>query len=57
MVSDLDPTPRAVGVKEDEEIDGAIAAILVIEVFGPSGASAGIGWRASADELSGLSSK
>ena len=33
---DLDPAPRAMGVKEDEEIDGAVAAILVIEAFGPS---------------------
>ena len=35
-ISDLDPAPRAMGVKEDEEIDGAVAAILVIETFGPS---------------------
>ena len=33
---DLDPAPRAMGVKKDEEIDGAVAAILVIEAFGPS---------------------
>src|SRR5271157_1773487 len=33
---DLDPAPRAMGVKEDEEIDGAVAAILVIDAFGPS---------------------
>jgi hypothetical protein len=29
MTRDLDPAPRAVGVKEDEEIDDAVAAILV----------------------------
>src|ERR1700722_13162395 len=34
--SDLDPAPRAMCVKEDKEIDGAVAAILVIEAFGPS---------------------
>src|SRR5271166_2125281 len=33
---DLDPAPGAMGVKEDEEIDGAVAAILVIEALGPS---------------------
>jgi hypothetical protein len=31
MARDFDPAPRATGVKENEEIDGAVAAILVIE--------------------------
>ncbi len=50
--SDLDPAPRAMGVKEDKEIDGAVAAILVIEAFGPSRR----GWdrlARFADELGG----
>ena len=37
MTRDLDPAPRAVGVKEDEEIDDAVAAILVVEALEPSG--------------------
>ena len=53
---DLDPAPGAMGVKEDEEIDGAVAAMFVIEALGPSGA-AGIGWRASPMSWVGLSSK
>ena len=36
MISDLDPAPRAMGVEEDEEIDDAVAAILVVESLGPS---------------------
>ena len=36
MTRDLDPAPRAVGVKEDEEIDDAVAAILVVEALEPS---------------------
>jgi hypothetical protein len=35
--SDLDPAPRAKGIEEDEEIDGAVAAILVVEAIEPSG--------------------
>ena len=34
---DLDPAPRAMGVDEDEEIDDAVAAILVVEALEPSG--------------------
>ena len=34
---DLDPAPRAMGIDEDEEIDGAVAAILVVEALEPSG--------------------
>ena len=45
MACDLYHAPRATGVKEDEEIDGAVAAILVIDAFGPS-RRAGIDWRA-----------
>jgi hypothetical protein len=30
-ISDLDPAPRAMGIDEDKEIDGAVAAILVVE--------------------------
>src|SRR5208337_3956903 len=37
MISDLDPAPRAMGIEEDEEIDGAVAAILVVEALEPSG--------------------
>src|SRR6516164_128444 len=37
MIGDLDPAPGAMGLEEDEEIDGAVAAILVIVAFGPSG--------------------
>ena len=36
-ISDLDPAPRAMGIDEDEEIDGAVAAILVVEALEPSG--------------------
>ena len=37
-IGDLDPAPRAMGIDEDEEIDGAVAAILVVEALGgPSG--------------------
>ena len=36
MIGDLDPAPGAMGIEEDEEIDDAVAAILVIEAFGPS---------------------
>ena len=32
-ISDLDPAPRAMGIDEDEEIDGAVAAILVVEAL------------------------
>ena len=57
-ISDLDPAPRAVGIRdEDEEIDGAVAAILVVEALEPSGCPAGIGWRASPMSWVGLSSK
>ena len=56
MTRDLDPAPRAMGVKEDEEIDDAVAAILVVEAWGRPGA-AGIGWRASPMSWVGLSSK
>ena len=56
MTRDLDPAPRAMGVKEDEEIDDAVAAILVVETFGPS-RGRGIGWRASPMSWEGLSSK
>src|SRR5271166_5794036 len=37
MIGDLDPAPRAMGIEEDEEIDGAVAAILVVEALEPSG--------------------
>ena len=54
--SDLDPAPRAMGVEEDEEIDDAVAAILVIEAFGPSRGRRD--WLTRfADELGGASSK
>ncbi len=36
-ISDLDSAPRAMGSDEDEEIDGAVAAILVVEALEPSG--------------------
>ena len=36
MISDLDAALRAMGVKEDKEIDGTVATILVIEASGPS---------------------
>jgi hypothetical protein len=52
-ISDLDPAPRAMGIDEDEEIDDAVAAILVVEALEP----AGIGWRASPMSWVGLSSK
>jgi hypothetical protein len=40
------------GVEEDEEIDGSVATILVIEAFGPS--RRGRDWPARfADELGG----
>ena len=31
MTGDLDPAPRAMGIEEDEEIDDAVEAVLVIE--------------------------
>ena len=37
MNLDADPAPRAIGIDEDEDIDGAIAAILVVEALEPSG--------------------
>ena len=55
-ISDLDPAPRAMGVKEDEEIDGAVAAIFVIAALGPSRRGRD-GWRASPMSWVGLSSK
>ena len=36
-ISDLNPAPRAMGIDEDEEIDGAVAAILLVEALEPSG--------------------
>jgi hypothetical protein len=44
------------GIDEDEEIDGAVAAILVVEALVPSGCGR-IGWRASPMSWVGLSSK
>ena len=55
-ISDLDPAPRAMGIDEDEEIDGAVAAILVVEALEPSGCGRDRLAR-FADELVGLSSK
>ena len=46
MVGDFDPAPRAVSVEEDEEVDGAVAAILVVEALGLS--------RCGRDRLTGL---
>jgi len=36
VIGDFDPSPRSVDIEEDEEIDGAIAAILVVEALWPS---------------------
>ena len=33
VISNLDLAPRAVGIEEDEQIDGAVAAILVVEAL------------------------
>jgi hypothetical protein len=43
---DLHPAPRATRIKEDEEIDDAVAAILVVEAFGSS--------RCGRDRLAGF---
>src|SRR5271157_5325744 len=52
MISDLDPAPRAMGIEEDEEIDGAVAAIFVVEALEPSGCGRDRPAR-FADELGG----
>jgi hypothetical protein len=49
-------TLRQGNVDADEEIDGAVAAVLVIVTFELPG-SAGIGWRTSPISWTGLSSK
>jgi hypothetical protein len=33
VICNLDLAPRALGIEEDEQIDGAVAAILVVEAL------------------------
>jgi len=53
---DLDLAPRPIGVEEDEEIDGAVAAVLVVVSFELARLGR-IGWRTSPMSWIGLSSK
>ena len=55
-LGDLDLAPGPVHVDTDEEIDGAVAAVLAIVAFKLAG-WAGIGWRTSPINWTGLSSK
>ena len=36
MIRDLDPTPGAMGIEKDEQIDDAVAPIFVVEALEPS---------------------
>ena len=55
-LGDLDLAPGPMHVEADEQIDSAVAAVLVIVAFELAG-SAGIGWRTSPMSWTGLSSK
>jgi hypothetical protein len=46
LVSDLDPAPGSVRVEKDEQVDGAVAAIFIVEAFQPA--------RRGRDRLAGL---
>lgn len=54
-VGDLDVAPAPIRIEGDEEIDGAVAAILVIVALALS--RAGTGWRTSLISWTGVSSK
>ena len=45
-LGDLDVAPAAMRIEGDEEIDGAVAPVLVIVAFPPSAGPSAASWKA-----------